>query len=474
MKTTHSSPLAAESGSALALTMIMTGIALAILAGTMSWSANSTRLTHRSIQYSQAVAAAEAGTEKVLTRMTQDFLTGGEKVVVDNLAGYRQTVPTTADSSYWSAWEFNDAGGNLGQTFVQRLTLNSYVVLDSSFAGLWGFVSRYTVVAHAREPAAPQNVVGGVLQEVQLARIPIYQFAMYSSGDMEISCGQPFKVTGLVHANKQLYVEPDSALTFQSAVTAVGSILFARDPLDNTRGKPAGSVVYQATNHSNVNAMSLPIGTNNSPDAIREIIQVPPFGEDPNSPLGRSRYYNQTDMILTVSDTGVSATSGKFNNFATPIPTNQLAAIVTTTNSFLDPRESKTVEPIDINVGALTGWSQTNTSLRPALGSKDLSSVYVADNRTLPGTQLGAVRLVNGRNLPAPGLTVATARPLYVLGHYNQTNAANLGTANTVTTQPASLVADAVTILSANWSDAKVPSPSAREPPPPLPSTPPS
>jgi hypothetical protein len=60
----------------------------------------------------------------------------------------------------------------------------------------------------------------------------------------------------------------------------------------------------------------------------------------------------------------------------------------------------------------------------------------------------------NGLQLPPRGLTVATASPLYVFGNYNQTNAANLGTSNTTTTLPASLVADAVTILSANWTDA--------------------
>jgi hypothetical protein len=46
-----------------------------------------------------------------------------------------------------------------------------------------------------------------------------------------------------------------------------------------------------------------------------------------------------------------------------------------------------------------------------------------------------------------------TANPLYVEGNYNQTNAANLGTTNTTTTVPASLVGDAITILSGNWSD---------------------
>jgi hypothetical protein len=454
MKTTLSPRKPARTGSALALTMVMTGIALAILASAMTWSANSTRMTHRSVQYTRSVAAAEAATEMVLSQITRDFLSGGEKLVGDKLDTYRQTVPKPSDSAYWNNWEFNDAAGNASHNYVARGLTSNYVIFGSSYAGLRGYVSSYTVVAHARETAALQDVVAGVLQEAQLARIPVFQFAMYSSGDMEISCGQPFTITGRVHANKHLYVEPDNALTFQSYVTAVTDILFKRHPLD-TRGAPAGTVVYQVPKDSPVAAMTLPIGTTNTPEAIREIIQPPPVGEDANSPLGRLRYYNQADLILVVSNSGISATSGKFNGFATPIPTSQLAEFVTTTNSFHDAREEKTIRPIDINVGVLTEWSRTNSSLRPVLPSKDVTSVYIVDRRMLAGTELGAVRVRNGLLLPgAAGLTVATARPLYVLGNYNQTNAANLGTTNTITTKPASLVADAVTILSGNWSDA--------------------
>jgi hypothetical protein len=455
MKTSVLSERLSQTGSALAITMVMTGIALAILASAMTWSASTTRLTHRSIQYTRSLAAAEAATEKVLTRITQDYLVGGEGLVAGELTSYRLTVPNTGDSSSYGQWEFNDANGNIGRTFVQQSGVTNYILLNSSYGGLRGFATTYTIASHASDPVALQSVVGGVLQEVQLARIPVFQFAMYSAGDMEISCGQPFTISGRVHANKQLYIEPASLLTFQSDVTAVNDIVFARHPLD-TRGAVGGSVVYQQQKNSGVGAMSLPIGTNNSPEAIREIIQPPPGGEDPDSPLGRLRYYNQADMILVVSNSGISATSGKFNNFGTVIPTNQLSSIVSTAGSFRDAREEKNVRPVDINVGVLTAWSQTNSSLRVALGAKDVSSLYVIDRRTLAGTELGAVRLLNGTVLPGTaGLTVATARPLYVQGNYNQTNSSNLGTTNTSTTKPASLVADAVTILSGNWLDSK-------------------
>jgi hypothetical protein len=434
------------------MTMVMTGIAFLTLAALMQYAISDAKMADRSNQYNRAVSAAEATTEKVLTQMSQDYLNGGNTLVSANLSTYRLITPTASDSSYWADWQFSDASGNAGQTYVQLASATNYVVATTAYAGLQGFAWTYSIVSNARETAAYQNVTASVLEQVALAQIPIFQFAMYTSGDMEISCGQPFSVTGPVHSNGQLYVEPDNALTFESAVTAVGNIQFSRDPLD-TRAAPAGSVVYMVPDVSGAPPLTLPIGTSNSPLAIRAIIDPPPLGESPSSSLGQERYYNQADMVIIVSATGVSATSGLFNGFLTPVPTNQLNLFITTTNSFVDSREDKTVLPIDINMAAFDNWSGTNGSLRPALGSRDVSSIYVVDKRTLSANQLGAVRLSQGLNLPSRGLTVATADPMYVWGDYNQTNHSNLGTTNTTTTMPASLVADAITILSDSWVD---------------------
>jgi hypothetical protein len=320
-------------------------------------------------------------------------------------------------------------------------------------------VTTYDVVSHARDKSAfsggaLQSVTAGVFQEVKLARIPIFQFAMYSSGDMEVSCGQPLDITGRVHANGTLYVEPDNAMTFESDVTAVQSILFQRNPLDlrgTTPGVGNGTVVYAEADQpvANVPAMTLPIGTTNSPLAVREIIQPPPAGEDPDSPIGRLRYYNDSELLVDVTDSGVTIKSGD-----TVMPNSEVAAFVSTTSSFWDAREQKTVRPVDIDVGALKTWSETNDTLGEALSGIPLSSVYVEDQRNLSGNQLNAVRVTNGKVLPTDGLTVATARPLYVQGNYNELDDSKLGTANTSATRPASLVGDAITVLSQNWTDA--------------------
>ena len=445
-----------RAGNALVLTMVMLGVALAILAGVMSWSSASTRLTYRSIQYTRSEAAAEAATEKVVSQISHDFLYYGQATVANNLNNYKTMVPASVDSTYWSTWQFNDASGNPGRTYVQPGASISYTYIDPPYSNLQAYVSIYNVVSDAKDTASPQDLTVGVLQQLQLQTIPVFQYMMFSSGNMEISCGQPFDITGPVHANGYLYVEPDNSMTFESDVGAHLEVLNQRDPLDprgSPSGLPAAYVESPTQPQSGVPFMTLPIGTTNTPVGIREIIEPPPSTEDPASALGRLRYYNECEMIVTVSDSGVTAQSGVNIFPVATIPTDELATFVTTTNSFYDAREGKTVQPIDLNVGNLAAWSLTNTSLRFSIAGSNLilNSVYVLDTRTT--TILGAVRLANGAQLPTNGLTVATAQPLYVQGDYNS-DSATRGTADTSTTRPASLVGDAITILSDSWSDA--------------------
>ncbi len=440
-------------GNALVITMIMTAIILFALAGIISWSITTSRVAARSNQYARSVAAAEAATEKVLSQLTVDFETGGEALVNTNLGSYWNITPTSSDSAYWAGWQFSDAQGNAGRTYVSYTGVSNASITTGPYAGLYGFVSTYDIVSDATETASLQQVVGGVFREVQLTRIPIFQFGMYSSDDMEISCGQPFLIDGPVHSNGSLYVEPDSLMTFAMTVSAVKNILFQREPLD-TRAPPSGSVVYLQGAVSNAPSLLLPIGATNSSQAVQQIILPPSPGEDPTSPVGRLRYYNQVDLMINVSTKTLTASSGRFNAFGTVIPTNELALFVTTNKSFYDWREGKTVWPLDINVGMLTTWSATNKNLRSALGGRDVSSVYVYDTRFGSSSTLPAVRVSNGLLLPSLGLTVATSQPIYVLGNYNQANAAYLNTTNTSTTRPASLVGDAITILSPAWTDA--------------------
>jgi hypothetical protein len=446
-------PFRDQEGSALVLTVVILACALAVLAATMAWSNTSTKLTDRANRYMAATAAAEAATELAVSKISRDYLYGGETLVLASVTNYQSPALTSTQSQYWADWEFTDAMGRTNCTYVSISTSSNYTVLNSAYAGLKGFVTTCTIVANAHQPRAINDVVGGVYQQLELARIPIFQRAAYSSGDMEISCGQPFAITGPVHSNGKLYVEPDNALTFMTDVTAVGDILFQRNPLD-TRGSPAGTATYMGRKDSHVPALTLPIGQTNTPTAVREIIEPPPVGEDPNSLLAKARYYNQVDLVITVTSSGITATSGRNNNFATIVTNTEVALFASTNSSFHDEREARTVLPVDVNIHVFALWAATNGSIRPLLGNKDVYSIYVWDKRAFTSSTMSGVRVINGVTLPSRGLTVATGSPLYVWGDYNSPNP---GSTNTAGTLPASLVGDALTVLSDGWSDGNGP-----------------
>jgi hypothetical protein len=169
--------------------------------------------------------------------------------------------------------------------------------------------------------------------------------------------------------------------------------------------------------------------------------------------MGKERYYNKADMVIKVTDSGVTVTSGSINSFATSVPASQYANFINTTTTFYNKRELKTIKTTQIDVGKLRSWNQTNTLLRSVVPTADIRTIYVADTRSQTSTTESGVRLVNGQTLLPQGLTIATPNPLYIKGHYNAP-AANVGTHNTDNTVPASIVADAVTVLSTAWNDA--------------------
>jgi hypothetical protein len=132
----------------------------------------------------------------------------------------------------------------------------------------------------------------------------------------------------------------------------------------------------------------------------------------------------------------------------------------------------KTVQAVQIDIQKFNIWL-TNTSANnggktyndqcnlSTHKSHPIDSIYVYNGVPLTSTTLPAVRVANGAMLPSQtlgkGFTVATAMPMYVWGDYNsaQDNLhSSLGQNSTTYTWPAALMADSITILSTNWTDA--------------------
>lgn len=448
-----------RAGYALAVVLVFSAIGLMALSGALSWTATNTQLNGRNNQYFATAAAAEAATEKVLARLAQDYRNGGEAAVFANLSAYRSDVPTAAEHELWGGYEFTDGAGGLGAVHVERLTTEAYVELNSQYRGLRGWASTYRVLANARDRNSRYAITAAVNQDLQVASIPVFQFAIFYGVDLEINTMTTMNIRGRVHCNSTLYTYPSASLTFHDDVTVVGNIIRTRKPgdPDYSTAPPAGTITYLGQKDSGVASLTLPIGTTNTPSAIREIIQMPPPGEAVTSPMGRQRYYNKAELLVLVNDSGVTvAAKAPFAVSSNNIPWNQATNFISTTKTFTDQRENKTIKVTEIDVSKIESWSLTNTAVQAALGAgKPVSLIFVADNRSTTSSQLNAVRLINGQTLPSRGLTVATPNPLYVRGHFNQPTTAHLGTTNTTTTKPASLVSDALTILSPSWDDSK-------------------
>ena len=179
--------------------------------------------------------------------------------------------------------------------------------------------------------------------------------------------------------------------------------------------------------------------------------------------MGLQRLYNKADVIVTVTGSGgVTVTSGVVNNKATDIASSSTAGSlkwIDTSRTLYNRREVKTVREIEIDVDKLVKWNASTNNTLPTRaitgGTKDVTIVYVDDQRSLaPGSEAGVV-VVNGALLPPQGLTIVTPEPLYVAGHYNvkKTAAAapTLGTLTTANTLPAAFMSDSITVLSTAW-----------------------
>jgi hypothetical protein len=444
---------------ALLMVMILAGVSIIVFASAAKWTSSSILVTDRHNTYNRTSAAAEAATETVLAQMARDFFNQG---VNSDLNVYRILVPKGTVQDNWAdGYQFTDGAGGVNRSSVVSTGASVVTNLDSQFLGLYGLIYPFRVVSNAKPLNTPYVMKAAVQQDFQLATIPIFQFAIFYSMDLEINPGPAMTITGKVHGNADLYSSPGTSLEFVDDVAAVGKIYTNRHPND-PQASSGILPVYDDQHVPGVSSLTLPIGTNNSPSAVRAVLEVPPGSESASSPLGQQRYYNKADLIVKVTSSGtVTVTSGNWNNFVTDVSSDlgkMANRFVVKTNTFYDYRESKWTITTQIDVTALRAAMTDLTSLTYSLNGiakfqlgHELNSIYVDDDRT-SASKLTVVRVSNGQQLPPDGLTVATELPLYVKGHFNAPDT-TAGSTNTSATKPASLVADAITVLSPSWSD---------------------
>ena len=383
--------------------------------------------------------------------------------------------------------------GDLSLYFLQASTnlsrSNSWITISTN----WG-INGPTNITVTR----PQQF----FRVVQYTPTPILGFAIFYNLDLEMNPGIGMTINGRVHSNYNIYATGEGAaypLIFSTNVEAVQKVYLSQSPLDpDIIDYPrTGNVIFSITNNNpqtNVTPFFLPIIATNT---LAKILAIPPASTDPNSSMGQFYLFNQADIIVSNSTTtNLTVFYQNWNmvpsHFLIPMDatniyvsgiiyiTNPITHLVTSSSAygtnyyysfvtnvvFYDYRESRTVKAVQIDVAKFSNWL-TNTSGGwsyqmmniTGVSSKNhyINIVYIYNNLANTSTQLPAVRVVNGVRLPVSGLTVATPFPLYVKGDYNTTtNEINFSTilGDTTNTYPAALMGDAITALSANWSDA--------------------
>jgi hypothetical protein len=342
----------------------------------------------------------------------------------------------------------------------------------------------YMAAVDVTLPTKGGNITAKVRRVFQKEQMSPWNYAIFYVDPLEIHPSPQFIVTGPVHTNSDLFTA-HSTLTFMDKVTY--GHLWYKDfmPGDCTHSEPPQSPHYPLGIPPALDAAKQPFGldssrifnsgdTNPNNDSYHELVDVPKIdpstGQRYPDPLQGQRYYDQAAIKvlidgsnnLTIMKQDGTVVTGSSNGNDLKMY-NAMVAAISTGQSITDNREGGAVRITTLDVSSVVDAINNNRI-------KNWNGViYISDTSSTP-TLRRAIRLRNGKVLPNGGLTVASSNPVYIQGDYNTGNGtppSNTGdplnpTVLGYTRQPASVIADAVNILSNNWSDANAPNVSNR------------
>ena len=483
-------------GSAIVMSMVLTLITAGIAFAVLSYATHSLDLTKRALDYQRARAAAEAGLEY------------GRSELLEILRTYEFSLSTSALQAQLSAlnpppaftnYQYQSPGGSASfRVTVNGSATTGTVVLGMAAAGSEGIHQLFTITCGA---SMPGTGVGAVVEEqVQAVSVHMNRFGVFYQEDLEIDPGPQMYFHGPVHANGDLYI--DGPIDCLDRVTSHQDIIHGR----KDTGTVAGDVNIENDSGTLVSMMdgATPVDSGN-PNWMTESLTrwegrvldgahavpnlAPPYNPlddahdiiEPALPTNHPSYradteagkfHNNAALHIHVSTSGtftatdyfgtdvtasftpaVIAQDGTNSYGGTPLDRKTggqydfaTAGTYDTSRTFYDGRESVTVDPLDIYVDQLMAQFPQLTVGATYGTSEGRGVVYVTrDDPDGAGGVMPAVRIRNGDELPAGGITFASDLPMYVEGPYNTEN----------TAKPAMVAGDAVTLLSADWQDVR-------------------
>lgn len=450
-----------EKGFVLMTVMLVLGLLMGLTVTAHLASQAETRIGGNDYSATRAFYAAEAGAEHMLAELREQLSDG---VLTAAKADSADDNPPSLPMHQFEEYTADLVGGVKNEKITQ-----------GPFSGMWSRTREVLVTSSVEGPAGSRTTVE--LNAKALA-IPIFQFAAFYNEDLEVFPGAAMDLAGRVHTNEQLYMASCGGTDIYNVITVSGHFhqhrkeddtwnnVCVSPPEDQIRlndgswtaidsdvhdfcsgigSDPSPScsdadeqtfIDYSKANWDNniqtdahgIQPLTLPVPDGTPPHVLVE----PCTGSEPTA-IADVKYACKANIVVEVDGTSVnvnpSGLSGDFAEYQK--------------NEFYDDREQTG-----------DGGSTYSTSNRDVieldvaeLDSTEYGSgiVYVtasaAGGTSADATQY-VVRLVNGEDLEAP-LTVATNLPMYVQGDYNTDGQ----------WQPASLAADALTILSNSWDD---------------------
>ena len=449
-------------GIALITSLLLVVLMLLLGLSFLSVALSESLIAANSVQRSEAFYLAEAGVESLFVDL-RDTLANFSRPTAAQLPTGSSLAPggIRAPQNGRFAYDFSGATPETGVGFLTGTSGNphSTKIDRGTWQSMNAIASDYVVRARV---TGPRGVQAHVSQAVQYLEIPLFQFGVfYGRGvDLEIAPGPVMTFNGRVHANSNIFVVANSGISFDSYLTTAGNIYryIKRDGTIERYNNPmikdtAGT--YRPLNFDHESSVGFSgawseeawrtqakatfggllldkaMGVNeivppipdlyynpSNPDVIsHQLIEGQASGE--SAAVQAAKLYYQADLRIV---NGVAT----LKNGTTVDLASQCSGTVAQAKTFHDRREAKTMTVTEVNVAALRTCSflaSTGTVL------------YVSDS----GIDR-AVRLVNGSEVTAGGLTVVTDNPMYIQGDYN-----------TVNKKPSAVMADAITVLSNNW-----------------------
>lgn len=400
----------------LMVLLLLSGIAI----GMLMMVNTEVRVGTRDVQNNTTFHAAEGAIEKMTSDLAASFQ-NIQSPTASQIVALSALVPT---GTYYSAGitfpvytltPATDANGKLATSYGQ--------VASGDYGGLYAQLLPVTLQATAQGPLGDEVSMS---RTVQVALIPVFQFGVFSDSDLSFFAGVNLDFAGRVHTNGDLFLSSGdgTTATFHDKVSAWGNVIrteLADGVSINTGPTHRGNIAILtasqgcdgaqpncrnlATNEASVLAgptsgqnpawhnisvgtyngwiidgnwgqpggtgasqLQLPFvsgtGQANTQPQPYEIIRRPPVGEDPASPLGAARLYNEAAIRVLLSDRPADLPGGagdpdnvrlaNFNNPNTGIDYTKGVPITGTGNSMYFATASTAI-PLPTVAGTAAG-----------------------------------------------------------------------------------------------------------------------